>query len=389
MTMSVLRTSSGSPTWSVRRASRYVVALHVPFVVAPPLFVLTRHHDVPVETGLALVLTALCLGALQLRHSLAAVRGIAPVGWRWTYVAICALAYGPAVRFGLDWASTTAWLVVASAAMLLPRTLAIVVVVAATIGSAVWVGELIGGDEHGSVIQVIVWMLYYVVLTLVGGAALYGSTRLVGVLDQLNAARTELAELAVGRERLRVSRDLHDLLGHSLSAVSLKGDLALRLLASDPDAARVEIESLTGLARTTLRDMRAVAYDEHAVSLSNEVATARTVLAAAGVRTQVELDLPDLSARQEAVLAWAVREGATNILRHSDARDCQIAATCTGGLARLEIVNDGAANVDGPSDGHGLAGLNERARVVSGSTHARRLSGGRFQLLVQIPGAPA
>jgi len=95
---------------------------------------------------------------------------------------------------------------------------------------------------------------YYAAFMVAGGLALYGSARLVGILAELFAARAELAEQAVARDRLRMSRDLHDLLGQSLSAVSLKGDLAIRLLAADPPAAQRELESLTSVARSALRD---------------------------------------------------------------------------------------------------------------------------------------
>jgi two-component system, NarL family, sensor histidine kinase DesK len=389
MTLSLPTRSFDRPVWSVQRASWYVVALHVPFVVAAPLFVLTRHHGLAAHTVVAVVIAAGGLGALQLRHSLAAIRGECPAGWQWTYAAMCLLAYLPGLAFGLDWVSTTQWLVIASGPMLLSRRLAVVTVIGPSIVALVWIGHVIGSENPHTLLEVIVWMAYYLVITVLGGLALYGSTRLVGVLDQLNAARIELAELAVGRERLRLSRDLHDLLGHSLSAVSLKGDLAIRLLPTDTERARTEIESLTGLARATLRDMRAVARDEHAVSLSSEVDAAVAVLEAAGVTTQVDIDLPGLPAGLEVVLAWAVREATTNVLRHSDAGECLVTASRRAGTVRLEIVNDGTTAAQTPvghvGDGNGLAGLSERARSVAGNAAGRPLPGGRYSLLVEIP----
>ena len=132
--------------------------------------------------------------------------------------------------------------------------------------------------------------------------------------------------LAVGRERLRVSRDLHDLLGQSLSAVSLKGDLAIRLLHTDPDAARAEIDSLTDVARDALRGVRAITLEKHTVSLPAEIDGATVLLEAAGVQTRVEVALAALPMPVEEVLAWTVREGVTNVLRHSRASACAIRA---------------------------------------------------------------
>ncbi len=126
-------------------------------------------------------------------------------------------------------------------------------------------------------------------------AALVGGGRLVQLLDELFETRTELAAAAVDHERLRVSRDLPDLLGQSLSAISLKGDLALWLLDRDTAAAAREIESLTEVARTALHDARAVTRDEHAAALRTEIDGAATLLGAAGVRTTLEVaELPPL-----------------------------------------------------------------------------------------------
>jgi two-component system, NarL family, sensor histidine kinase DesK len=189
--------------------------------------------------------------------------------------------------------------------------------------------------------------------------------------------------LAIGQERLRVSRDLHDLLGQSLSAVSLKGDLAKRLLHRDLAAARAEIEGLTKVARGALRDMRAVTSDQHAVSLPTETDGATALLQAAGVEARIDLDPLELPAAAEAVLAWAVREGVTNLLRHSEARVCSIPAVRRDGIVRLEIVNDGARPPT--REGSGLAGLGERARALAGTVAAERTRDGRFRLAVELP----
>ncbi len=176
-------------------------------------------------------------------------------------------------------------------------------------------------------------------------AALYGSARLVRLLGELRDTRAELAVMAVERERLRVSRDLHDLLGQSLSAISLKGDLATRLLLKDPSRAKAEIESLTGLARDAMHGIQAVSRQEHSVSLRTETEGAAALLSAAGVRSRIDVDLPN--------------------------------------LALLEIVNDGAPAPAG--EGSGLAGLTERARALSGSVAASRTVDGEFRLLVEVP----
>ncbi len=326
------------------------------------------------------VLAALAVGALQLRHSFAAAGGERPRGWPWTLSALIVLVYLPMVWFTLDWAPMQ-YFVIASGAMLLRGWPAATMVTAPLVGMAT-VPLPIYGDSGA---QRAFFAVYWIVGLVIGAVALYGSVRLVRVVDELYAARAELAELAIGRERLRVSRDLHDLLGHSLSAVSLKGDLARRLLHSDIHAARAEIEGLTGVARDALRDIRAVTRDEHAVSLRTETDGAAALLGAAGIDARIDVDLPDLARPTEDVLAWAVREGITNVLRHSQASTCSITAARRGGMARLEIGNDGVRTPAGAGRGSGLAGLAERARALSGSASGEHTRGGRFRLLVEIP----
>jgi two-component system sensor histidine kinase DesK len=373
---------AGRPPWTVRHAPWLLVGLHLPFVVTPPLLTVTRRDDLSTGDAAVLVAVALALGGLQLHHSLAASHGGRPRAWLLSFLAVAALAYVPMWWYTWDWA-VAQWMVMASAAMVLRRGPAALAVTLPVLGTGAVAAHTLITVDRTSVPLAVVWVVYYAVVLVMGAAALYGSARLVRVIAQLDAARTEVAELAVGRERLRVSRDLHDLLGQSLSAVSLKGDLAIRLLATDADAARAEIESLTGLARGALRDVRAVARDEHAVSLAAEVDAAAALLGAAGIAVRVDVDLVGTPAPVEEVLAWAVREGATNALRHSDATTCSITAHRAGSRARLEVVNDGARGT--PSGGHGLAGLAERARELTGSVTARPIGEDRFRLVVEIP----
>ena len=364
------------------RAQGFLFGLHLALLAVAPVFMVTGFEDDSGDPVIA-VLAALAVGALQLRHSFAATRGERPGGWMWTLCALIVLVYLPMVWLGMDWAPMQ-YFVIASGAMLLRGWPAAIAVAAPLLATAVAVvGE--APVNGASMAQGTLAVVYWVVGLVTGAVALYGSARLVQVLDELEATRTELAELAVGRERLRVSRDLHDLLGQSLSAVSLKGDLALRLLRSDPPAARAEIASLTQVARDTLRGVRAVTSNEHAVSLRTEIDGAAALLSAAGIDARIELDLPDLPPPVENVLAWAVREGVTNVLRHSQASSCSITAGRWDGHVRLEIVNDGVPAAAGQGSGSGLAGVTQRATALAGSVSAGPVGDGRFRLLVEVP----
>jgi two-component system sensor histidine kinase DesK len=387
MTEAIGRPAVPFPDWIVRHSRGFVWAIHIPFVAAGPMFVLVR-QDVGVPAGIGVVALALAIGALSVRHALGTARGVRPPGWPISLAAMLVLTYLPTVTYGFDWLIPAQWSVFASVAMLLPLRPAIVACTIGTLITAVVVYHSVRAAGGGADVA-FYYDVYDVAIVVIGPAALWGSARFVHTLDELFRARTELADQAVGRERLRLSRDLHDLLGHSLSAVSLKGDLALRLLAADPPAAQAEIRGLTDVARDALRDMRAVAHDEHTVSLRSEIAAARAVLVATGITVQVDLELPPLAPEIDTVLAWSVREGATNVLRHSDATACTIRCRrSTDDRLCLEIVNDGVPTTT-EGVGRGLAGIAERAAALHGRAAGARVATDGYRLLVEVPIAGA
>jgi two-component system, NarL family, sensor histidine kinase DesK len=377
------------PAWSPRQARWFLVAAHAPFILTSPIYAITGLEGSPARYPIIPLLTGLAIGGLQLRHSFAAARRERPRGWRWTFLALLALVYLPMPWFTMDWIDMQLFVVV-SAIMLLRGRLAVVAAVLPLIGTVAGLAALAATEPPEypqyadmGIVELAAWGTFWLSAgSAIAVAATYGSVSLVRVVDQLHATRTELAEEAVERERLRVSRDLHDLLGQSLSAVSLKGDLALRLLSRDAPAARVQIENLTLVARDALAGMRAVTRNEHTLSLVDEARGVTTLLTAAGIDARVDIRLCAVAAATHDVFAWALREGVTNVLRHSDARTCTITTVRRGGAVRLQIVNDGATGPAG--QGTGLAGLAERARALSGSVTVESADG-EFRLLVEIP----
>jgi two-component system sensor histidine kinase DesK len=273
-----------------------------------------------------------------------------------------------------------------------------------------------------------------------GGAAIGYATSALGIgllmlvlrdlrqrNEELSAARAELAQLAVARERERFARDLHDLLGHSLSVIALKAELAGRLVRERPDDADREIAELEQVARTALGEVREAVSGYRQPTLDDELAGARMALAAAGIEPEVNRASLALAPEAEAVLAWAVREGATNVIRHSRATHCTITIRSDGRRAWVEIVDDGTAAEAGASvslrspsgagagggepastgagggaeapgareagagispshaGGHGLAGLAERAQAAGGELEAASQTEAGFRLAVAVP----
>ena len=207
--------------------------------------------------------------------------------------------------------------------------------------------------------------------------------------DELGEARAELARLAVAEERERFARDLHDLLGHSLSLIALKTELAGRLLREHPDDAARELGDAENVARQALSEVREAVSGYRRPTLDGELAGARMALTAAGVEMVLHPVDAALDPDSEGVLAWAVREGVTNVIRHSDARSCTVRVTADKDSAAVEVADDGVgpAVVNGHS-GSGLAGLEQRARDLGGAVEAGARPGGGFRLLVTVPASP-
>ncbi|MEU4512700.1 histidine kinase [Nonomuraea wenchangensis] len=225
---------------------------------------------------------------------------------------------------------------------------------------------------------------FYVVSVPTTGAMTYALVRLSRTAEELARAREELADAAVLKERLRISRDLHDGLGRSLTAIALKGDLATRLLDRDPGSARTEMGELVRVAREAAQDVRRVARGYRAMSLSGEVDRAAALLESSGVSCQAHLAAVTLPRPSEEALAWGVREAVTNVLRHSRATVCTITTSTGGGRARLEIANDGVPPGPGQAGG-GLTGLAERAAQAGGSCAAAPTGDGGFLLAMEVP----
>jgi two-component system sensor histidine kinase DesK len=207
--------------------------------------------------------------------------------------------------------------------------------------------------------------------------------------EELSEARAELAELAVARERERFARDLHDLLGHSLSVIAIKAELAGRLLPAQPERAAGEVRDVERVARQALADVREAVSGYRQPTLQGELAGARMALAAAGIEAEVHAGETAIGAEAEAVLAWAIREGATNVIRHSAARRCELRVTADGARATVEVIDDGRGPNGAAPGGQGLSGLRERVAAVQGSLAAGPQAGGSgYRLRVEVPTAP-
>ena len=212
--------------------------------------------------------------------------------------------------------------------------------------------------------------------------------RLIATNAELRLAREEKARLAVAEERLRFARDLHDLLGHSLSLIALKSELAGRLVEVSPERAQAEIHDIELVTREALREVRDAVSGYRQPDLNAELAGAQAALEAAGIECRVDNRLTAPAASVEAALGWAVRESVTNIIRHSNASHCRIELRQSPDFVRLTVKDDGTATPEprrGERAGTGIAGLTERIGALGGAVVTERQPGGGFRLSVEIP----
>jgi two-component system, NarL family, sensor histidine kinase DesK len=212
-----------------------------------------------------------------------------------------------------------------------------------------------------------------------------------GQADELDMAREEIAELGAGQERLRIARDLHDLLGHALTTVTVKAELASRLVEIDPQRAAAEMREVAALSRDSLADVRATVAGYREMSLAAELATARQILDAAGIEADLPASTEVVAGELRELFGWTLREGVTNAVRHSRARHVEVRFEPRA----IAVVNDGVAGPDTTqpdapatveAGGHGLAGLRERAAKAGAQLEAGPIPPDRYRLRVEAVG---
>jgi two-component system sensor histidine kinase DesK len=202
--------------------------------------------------------------------------------------------------------------------------------------------------------------------------------------SKLRMAHEEVEALAAVAERERIARDLHDVLGHTLSVIVLKAELAKRLIASDPARAATEIADVETIGRSALTEVREAIGGYRSRGLLSELEAARNTLASAGVSLLTDakpLDTSGLAAAEETVLALALREAVTNIVRHARARNCRLRFVTENGRRKLHVEDDGEHPLE--REGNGLRGMRERVESLGGSLRVERENGTR--LLIEIP----
>lgn len=367
-------TSDGIPA---PRFGRVIVAVTMlGYLLLGIVSMLTRQvsgSDLAWGTG---ILVALFL--LQNLHSLPNRGGDRPRYWIWTLSVQGLLTYVPFLILRDSWVGMPGYF---AGSLLLFLRGRISWLSASAVAASMFIIELnLGADKFTA--------FYFTVGVFTIGLSVFGLTRLGDLLVEVQTARAELARLAVARERDRVARDLHDLLGYSLSAITLKGELVYRLVNSQPERACEEISTMLAISRQALSDVRMVASRYRDMSLAAEIAATRAVLVSADISTEVTVDCGPLEDRVNTVLSTVLREGVSNLLRHSKAQHCVIEVVLEKGMLRLRLENDGLNTtppVAARRDGRGLDNLCTRLGELGGTLNAAAAEDGWFRLVALVP----
>ncbi len=382
---------------------RVLVSVLIAFVLLQPAISLLGH---PLDGRRWFqVLGAIVLAGLVCWRVTSRDVGSHPIPW---FSLAVILALGIAL-FAIGGANWIAALAVAAAAFGRYSQSRLPVVIGGTAcGIAGLTVSVVNGYQSGLILAA-------VVIAPLAGLFAYSAGRRADTLRMLRRTRAELARAAVAEERLRIARDLHDLLGHSLSLITLKAELAGRVMGADPARAAREIAELESVARQSLADVREAVAGFRQPDLAGELVAARQLLDAAGISSQISSAAgADLPQDIDAALAWAVREGTTNVVRHSNATDVAIVVTTAQATATVTISDNGPAAAEqvgglasvpaltaGPDGrsaasrarpafaGSGLAGLAERVRILGGELAAGTVEPHGFRLRVVVPLSPA
>jgi two-component system sensor histidine kinase DesK len=383
---------AGQRGWAAWAAAYGFTGVWLLYLIAPLVDLFTGHYSALYQWG-----------GLAIIVAFSAIYLFAVPNWAYApgyslpaVAALAALAVTASALYGGAGASTL-WIFVSAASGLLivNRRVAVGAVLAS--GACYTIFCLTGHVDSED-------FLLNLMPTVLIGLGMIGLRRQFQLTAELARARGEVAQLAASEERLRLARDLHDLTGQSLSMITLKSELAAKLLrrlpdGGDRDRALAEAQEVAAVSRQTLHDIREAISGYRRPTLAVEIITARSALESAGITTHDDAELTLLSGTfdpdVEAALAWCLREAATNVIRHSGARNCHVSLTCRAGRRCLEVRDDGPGPVAGAGaeagvgvgavhSGTGLRGMSERLSALGGHLEMRP-SGRGFHLLASVP----
>ena len=349
----------GLSPWS--RYGWIIQSVWLVFLIFPIIALVDRHSGGwQIALGVVVILAFGLSFSLAIRHLDRLEKAGLPrrgAGARWLLaLVVCALTTVPLIGFA---ATSFLPFIVAFAMFGLPLAIAVSVAVVAFAASALATLSVDVGQDG--------WVVAFIVLSV--GVMAAGIRVLASRGAQYEAMSRELDLVA---ERERVARDVHDVLGHSLTVVAVKAELAERLVDADPERARAELAAIQQLSRQALAEIRATVGGLRVARLDDELEAARSALGGAGIRAELPAGPQDVDPRHRTVLAWVLREAVTNVVRHSDASSCRVELASNV----LRVVDDGRGLGNHPV-GNGLRGVRERVEAAGGTLRVATPADGR------------
>ena len=363
----------GEPAWSARLLGLFLAGVWLVFLSDAFTQAWRQRETVRGDSGLVVLLAFAVVYLMHFSHLRTAVwgtRGSVTGRWYVTRVGLLAwaglalLAALAVVSVGQEGAST--WVFLAVSGLWTFRVAIGLAVGAAMVALYEFLTFHVDTWNHNASIS----MSIVLAMAAVTGGMLASQRQ-----RALAEAREENAKLAIQEERNRMARDVHDILGHSLTVITVKAELASRLMEASPERARSEVEDVERLARDALADVRQAVAGFRDMSLPAELARARSSLAAAGIEAELPTAADEVPTELREVCAWALREGVTNVIRHSSATSCRV----TLGQDGITITDNGNGPRPG-TPGTGLIGLKERAAAVGAVLRTRALEPHGFEL---------
>jgi two-component system sensor histidine kinase DesK len=371
--------STNAPDWAMRGLRPWTLLVSLPVILS--LSIVPLFDPTPGPQSVSAWLATIAAAALFSGFVLARYRS-GPGPKRLAHVLLALLA-GLAIGTTLAW--SPAWsalfgLVVIGAGISLVNRRAVPVILGITVVAVVV--DLVAGAQVDSA-------LLNGLTVLLAGLTTYAIHQLFATVAELRCTRKELARVAVAQERDRFARDLHDLLGHTMSLIVVKAEAVRRLAPLDSAAAAVHAGDIEKIGREALIDIRRAASGYRGAGLDRELGRARSALEASGVALSLEQEAAgELPEETDVLLGWVVREGVTNVVRHARATQCTIGVQRSARTVRLTIEDDGSGRApsdDQPQDsGAGLLGLTERVAALGGTVQATPTDRG-FRIMVDVP----
>jgi two-component system sensor histidine kinase DesK len=350
-----------------------VLVWTLPLLLAPILDVHGSAGDQAFQLTLIVVIAAAAL--------VAAIAGARDERDPRAYVALTTMAaatFAGATHHSSQWLPT--WILLANTVPAVLRGRRLLVAIPVVAAASMWAAWVVEPHEASRM-----WAQGFVVL--LAGAASSAFAALLDTVSELRRTRQELARVAVAEERERFARDLHDLLGHTLSVMVVKAQAIRRLAATDPDVVVEHATDIEQVGRRALGDVRQAVDAMRAPTLADELDEVRRALDAAGIQTTVDWSVDQPTGKADEVLAWVLREGATNVMRHSGASACRIRLVERDGRLELTIADDGVGRPTAPTVRlGGLAGLRDRLAAAGGELVVDRPGEG-FRLVATVPEA--